>query len=226
MNNCTDKSFERNTHAYELGILSADEERKFEIHLIECNRCFSEVLRFQNQASLLLNSTLLRQGIADIVKGSGSAGAFWAKLRGWLWPEIPRIRMAICLSAIVLIFSSTLPIYKVAFDRAQVIEFYDSVRGDEREGTRTIYRDKGGVAVLNFPFPMTQSDDAYLVRVISYRTKEEIYSGKHRSTSPEVGRGTISIPVKDIVSGYYELAITYPPESQLSTPVSYKFLVE
>jgi len=54
MTNCTDKRYQQQIHAYELGMLSENQRREFECHLLECDACFEEVRGFQ-KASRLLN---------------------------------------------------------------------------------------------------------------------------------------------------------------------------
>ncbi len=50
---CIDKRFQEMLHHYELGMLSDDDRRSMELHLIECESCLEEALQFQHSARLM-----------------------------------------------------------------------------------------------------------------------------------------------------------------------------
>lgn len=53
MSSCSDHNVGQMLHAYELGMLEQDEERQFEIHMIECNHCRAELARSSDLATLI-----------------------------------------------------------------------------------------------------------------------------------------------------------------------------
>ncbi len=54
-------------HAYELGLLSEEERRLFELHLMECNDCFEKVSSFAESAVLLNEDSDIKEMVAGEV---------------------------------------------------------------------------------------------------------------------------------------------------------------
>lgn len=71
MSNCTDRKIGRLLHHYELGLLSDEDRRRFEMHLLECDICFEDVRQFRQQALLMKNDNEVKYTINEIAKGSG-----------------------------------------------------------------------------------------------------------------------------------------------------------
>ncbi|MDH4156467.1 MAG: tetratricopeptide repeat protein [candidate division Zixibacteria bacterium] len=53
MSSCNDRRFEQKLYAYELGMLSNDERREVELHLLDCDSCNAKVRDFEAAAILL-----------------------------------------------------------------------------------------------------------------------------------------------------------------------------
>ncbi|MFZ5979545.1 MAG: tetratricopeptide repeat protein [Candidatus Zixiibacteriota bacterium] len=53
MSRCSDKRYGDLLHAYEIGMLSEDDRRAFELHLFDCQHCFEQAQRFQDTAELM-----------------------------------------------------------------------------------------------------------------------------------------------------------------------------
>jgi len=66
MSRCTDRRFENKLHHYELGMLSDDELREFEVHLLECDHCFRRAEKFKETARLLNTDADVRALIKEV----------------------------------------------------------------------------------------------------------------------------------------------------------------
>jgi len=63
MSSCTNKRFEKQLYAYELGMLSPAEQSEMEIHLYECEHCFHLVQQFHPVAQHLRHNPRVREQI-------------------------------------------------------------------------------------------------------------------------------------------------------------------
>jgi tetratricopeptide (TPR) repeat protein len=63
---CLDERFRDMIHHYELGLLSEEECRDFELHLYECDHCFEEVRRFSETTQLIRHDPDVREVIEQI----------------------------------------------------------------------------------------------------------------------------------------------------------------
>lgn len=60
---CTDKRMATLRHHYELGLLSGEELREFEMHLYECDDCFARVQQFEPAARLMRHDQDVRRAV-------------------------------------------------------------------------------------------------------------------------------------------------------------------
>ena len=74
MSNCTDNLKGKMLHAYELGTLSDDELRQFELHLYECEHCFQQIKAFNQPSRLLRHDPEIRTSI----RGSAGSTKQWS----------------------------------------------------------------------------------------------------------------------------------------------------
>jgi len=86
MSNCADRELAQKLYAYELGLLSEDEQRAFEIHLYKCEGCFREYLRFTETAKLLRDDPDVREDVRRLaeefppIKQTAVEGRRWKTL--------------------------------------------------------------------------------------------------------------------------------------------------
>ncbi len=133
MSDCTDRRFEEMLHAYELGMLSEDDQRQFEVHLIECPHCFEAAQKGKDLAKLLHYDTdfkemahrLTEQKIpADAVRGERS-----------LWRKIIPTSLAAVVVLIILILKpwdiQIRPDLKAYADNRLTIMYFDNLADPE-----------------------------------------------------------------------------------------------
>ena len=68
MSECNDKRYRDLIHAWELGLLSDDERREFELHLMECPACFEDVQRFRREAEALRTDASVADRLQSLVR--------------------------------------------------------------------------------------------------------------------------------------------------------------
>lgn len=64
MSSCNEKKYQDMIHAYEMGMLSENDERDFEIHLLDCQYCCEEIKNFEQQTAFIKNDSDFKK-IAD-----------------------------------------------------------------------------------------------------------------------------------------------------------------
>ena len=65
MSNCINSKIGSLIHAYELNALNEENCEKFELHLMECEFCFNEIKRFENEAVFFRSSDEIKQAIVN-----------------------------------------------------------------------------------------------------------------------------------------------------------------
>ena len=63
MSNCADKIIAQKLYAYELGLLSEEEQHELEIHLLKCEACFAEFQQVKETAKLLRSDSEIQDDI-------------------------------------------------------------------------------------------------------------------------------------------------------------------
>jgi tetratricopeptide (TPR) repeat protein len=84
---CRDKRFRDMLYAYELGMLSEDERRELELHLLECEECMQSVIEFKRVVQYLRHNQEVRDNIREIIQAHDNKDglqparkSIWAKL--------------------------------------------------------------------------------------------------------------------------------------------------
>lgn len=91
-------------HAYEIGLLSDDENAVFEAHLIECDRCFEQVKGFQREAALLSDDETVRNLVVDFNRENSRKRSADGTAKASFWSRISwRFRLASASLAAVLV---------------------------------------------------------------------------------------------------------------------------
>ncbi len=64
---CIDRRYEKMLYNYELGMLSEDERRELEHHLLECDSCFDSVKQSKVSARMMRDDPDVRETVQQIV---------------------------------------------------------------------------------------------------------------------------------------------------------------
>lgn len=98
---CINPEVGRLLHSYELGLLTSEEDERFERHLLSCDHCHTELHRFETHAKLLRSHQAVRR---EVAAPDAVATSFGSRLRHWLWPDAPLLfRPAITLLLVVVL---------------------------------------------------------------------------------------------------------------------------
>ena len=102
--NCTDRSTGRLIHAYELGLLSDEESERFELHLMQCEYCVSQIESSAFKSDWLRSDRQIRNELQNLARHPTGEVRWPEKLRGYLWPKVPLpLRPALLLLLVLLL---------------------------------------------------------------------------------------------------------------------------
>jgi tetratricopeptide (TPR) repeat protein len=71
---CSHPEIGKKIHAYELGLLDGDELDQFETHLLECDYCYNEVVKFRTPAHIILTDQKIISDVRNSINGKASEG--------------------------------------------------------------------------------------------------------------------------------------------------------
>ncbi len=204
---CSDSAIGALRHAYELGALSVEDIEKFEIHLLECEACYEEVVQFETAATLMRTDAEVRREVREAIDGTKRQTSLVRDLLRYLWPETPLV-----LKPAVSFFVMALLIYPA----------YLGMRGDGDTGLREIQSvslipsrsgatasfqvssDQDGL--VTFVFPGAVVGKMYHL-VVETSEGSEIMSIDNFSGFDEYETGRIVIPLGRLDEGTYRLVI-------------------
>ncbi len=95
-----DKWLEQMLHAYELGLLDAEQQEAFELYLLEHDELFENVHGFERVSRLLRNSPKVREAI-DQMAAEPDSGSAAGRRRGRVW----RMLIPTSAAAIIILFA-------------------------------------------------------------------------------------------------------------------------
>jgi len=102
MSGCCDHITGDLLHGYELGILSEEETKQFEMHLIECDECYREYQEFEMQSNLLTKDNTVRDVVVKYDRTTERSISKMTRLWHYLWPQTPLVFRPAFVYAIIL----------------------------------------------------------------------------------------------------------------------------
>ncbi len=219
-NTCADKSMGAMLHAYELKLLSDDEVKRFETHLIHCEFCFDRVQEFEPFAPPLHTGSAAQEAVRELGEQTDEIpGRSW-----WrdLWPTRSALLPPMLLATLVL--ALLYPAYLGLFESASVpVHSLQAIRlVPDRSGSNLagIRED----VVISFVFEDAEPDREYRVELtdssggILYET--DSYTGFDRYST-----GFLFVPRALLSGGEYRLVIVDPTSDSRSNTAEYIFTV-
>jgi hypothetical protein len=191
MSRCLDKNLGDLLHAWELDLLTEEQCREFEVHLLECPACQESAAEFSKAARLLRENQLVR---AEAEKADRKFSPVF-------------IRWAL---AAVIILGIGVPTY-IHWSGApnqppeQQLIFYPM----RSSGNRTIDLSTKGEVEFVFLAPEDASNHK-LTLVVETVKGEEIYRSDNFSDIDEHGAGSFVLPADDFTAGFFRLRIITP----------------
>ena len=204
MNSCTDPKFEQIIHGYELGVLSQEEVREFEMHVLDCEYCFEHV------REMLPTSILLRHD-ADVQ-------AVWPSSDG------KKFKYSKLLLIAALVVLAVVPIYRfgiideVPSGTVQQINFLPM----RANGNNHVEIGLGGIVEIRFNIEGATRASTYRVNIRS-SFEDTVFSANEYSDFTDFGAALISLPVSLLSEGAYILTIGEPQDDTTKVVAEYLF---
>jgi len=237
MAKCSDPKVGALLHAYELNALSEEEMEEFELHLMVCDYCHSEIQSFENSANIMLDHEPLRVITRDAVSNATRSESLLKRLCQYLWPNTPFLfRPAIAyLIVLLLVIPARYGIYKYAKDDDKPIPVIttDSSKGFRqaislsltpvRSGERNILQYRPGCdVVINFTYREATQGKHYNVSIVSNDGVELLKIDEFNSFD-SYGQGVVTISQDNMIPGSYRLIISDPQSDELIDSQEYLF---
>lgn len=200
MSRCTDRSLGDMLHAYELGILGEDDQRRFEAHLLVCDQCFEQVQDFLPTAALLRRvpevASIARKAVRERETEERSSNSRFRRLI-----STPVIRYA-AMAAILI--AAAVPIIRYSMlDGAPEQEiFLSPVRGSENA---VIDLSAGRRIAITFVVPGAAAGTVCNVSILS-QAGDTLYSDPSLSGFNKNGQAVVELETSAFRPGIYVLS--------------------
>ncbi|MBD3232661.1 MAG: hypothetical protein GF315_02945 [candidate division Zixibacteria bacterium] len=225
MAECNDRSFKDLLHAYEMGILSEDERKRVEIHLLKCESCFETVQEGHESAQMMKTEGEFRAVAGEYGKEKVAGERLWNRLKMYLFSPITLPKPHRIATVFVIFLIVAFSVYKFGIDTGseyrvqQVLKFYPN----RAVTANFIELEQGGVAVIEFVYGEAQPGQSYRLQIKSLDS-EYIVLDSVFSEFNDLGRGSVSIPVEAFTRGFFRLQFIDPESNQ--PQMEYRFRVE
>lgn len=220
---CTDKKIGILIHGYELGILNNDELDKFQLHLMECDYCFSQVRNFENYMSILRENAVVRAKIESSMQEPESTLSFGGQLIRYLWPKTPFIfRPLIPYALLITLIVASFIVQQDGTDSSG-IRPVQSVRLTEMRsnGNNIVRLGPHQEVVLSFAVP--RGSNSYDITIVSEKDNTTIFQRRLTGVN-EFNMGEIILPLDNLSSGNYRINI-FDSRVETVDTISYRFRV-
>ncbi|MCK5126270.1 MAG: zf-HC2 domain-containing protein [candidate division Zixibacteria bacterium] len=227
MTNCTDKNLGALLPAYELGALSDEDEKRLEIHLMQCEHCLNEVVAFEKYAGVLRNSSKIKKAMARHAQPTQSITSTKTLIR-YLWPDAPLVfKPAICLLLVLLMVIPTLIGLRVMIGDTGDVRPVQMIRLIPTRATATNVLSIGAGldAAISFAVPDYSPGRLYDLLVIDDRGGEVVRLDSFGSID-ERGMGQIIIPNRVMKPGSYHLIVTCAGSNSTTCKLKYTFKID
>ncbi len=224
MTKCIDKSLGDLLPAYELDALSEADEKRLEIHIMQCEHCLNEVSTFERYAGVLRDSGKIKEAMVrharvaeDVVPGK--------TLLRYLWPDAPLIfRPALSILLVLLMVVPTLVGFGVFTFDGENIRPLQMIRliPTRSAGASTLSIGSGLDAAISFAAPDYAPGMLYDVTVVDDQGEEVIRLDSLGSID-ERGMGQIVFPHRAMKPGSYQLIATVSGAESAAGEHKYSF---
>ena len=237
MEQCIDIEVGRLFHAYEVGLLTEDQQTLFEIHLLDCGHCHHEVQRFEATAIALRKSPAVRSALQQEAEAqekettapvpatpAGTKPSFWLTTWGYLWPSAPLAFRPTLIYIVLLLALVMVPQWRKPGETPQTIHPVEAITlFPVRGGTEQVFhRSAGKEGLISFVYPGARSGEPYRVAVTS-ETNEIVYQEDTFDRFKDQ-TGTLLLPLARMEPGLYQLEISNPADPD-AIPQVYNFSI-
>ena len=205
---CSNPELEQKLHAYELGMLSDADREMVEVHLVECESCYSEIKELNKAAALLRDDETIRNVALSLESenAESSNGVAWfGKFSQAIWPR--RTYSKLLPVAVVLLLVSVV-LFQLLPERDQQEEIQQTLDLFPMRGSKpnVLILDGSKDAIINFVYESFDPAKTYDLQIIS-DGGQVVYSLEAFTEFSETGLGSITISLDIFKKGIYELDI-------------------
>lgn len=210
MSGCINKELGQLLHDYELGLLSDEDNNRFEMHLYECEHCLAQVRDFMDASKILVGDPDAQDLVEKLARESEGERK-----------HSPFLKLLIAAILVVVIAVSVyrFGIYEEPPGIVQTLELLPTRTG----GSYIIFLEKGGDVSISFF--VADGFRGSVDITISKVDGDTILSLLEYTDINEMGLGNISLPVTKFSEGHYMLQI-HPSDSTTVPDRLYMFRVK
>lgn len=227
MASCNDPTMGAMLHAYELGILSEEEAKQFEIHLMSCERCRTTVAEFEEHAAILRDNERVgdatRRSLQAEPEESLKHAGFWSRL----WPEAPLLlKPGLIYIALVAVSIPAIVGVRTMVGRQDLARPAQALRlVPNRTAEAGAVQIKSGLdGVVCFGVTEIVPGKGYDV-LVSAEDGQPIFHNHRFTDFDAYGFGNLVIPSGSLRPGGYRLVVTDPDVTGDSVVAEYRFRV-
>jgi len=223
MKKCVSPDVGKLLHAYELKKLSAENNERFEIHLLECDHCFKEVNEFDKVSNLMTTEKKIRVAVREAVDGTPATESLLSKILEYLWPDT-RLVLKPALSYLViafLIYPAYLGLKIIDENQIRSVQVLNLI--PERSIVEPVKA--GSDILLSFVFGEAEVGKSYRITIKS-DDSDIVFQADSFSDFDEFGIARLLLPAKKMKPGSYSLFIVDPKGDPPLNKQEYTFKIE
>ena len=205
---CSNPELEQKLHAYELGMLPDADREMVEVHLLECESCYSEIKKLEKASALLRDDETIRNvalSLASENAQSSDGVAWFGKYSQAIWPSRPYSK--ILPVAVVLLLVSVV-LFQLLPEREQQEEIQQTLNLFPMRGSKpnVLILDGSKGAIINFVYESFDPAKTYDLQIIS-DGGYIVYALEGFKEFSGTGLGTITVSLDIFEKGIYKLDI-------------------
>ncbi|MBD3234787.1 MAG: hypothetical protein GF315_13760 [candidate division Zixibacteria bacterium] len=226
MDKCYDQKIGKMLHAYEMGILSEEEAEQFEMHLMDCQYCYSQLESFDDGARLLSGDQDIRRLLQKRSLEESDSKTRMQRIWNYLWPQTPLVFKPAVAYFIILVLA--IPVITGILSKGgNSIRPLQSItlvaNRSSLDNSFSITEESSGL--INFELPEAETGSEYKV-VIKNERGNEVYRDDHCRPKDEFGIGQLYIPLHKMRPGLYKLIVTSRDKESPANERIYNFTIQ
>jgi hypothetical protein len=222
MDNCTEPRFQQMIHAFEVGLLTEEDRKAFELHLLDCDACSDEVRSFLRFSGPIRHDPDLRPDEKEVESimstgrdGRPAATRKDAKSRSWT------VRLLTIAAALVVLAVPTYWVTKDADEGVLQKINFGPMRGSSGG---IVDLQSGGRVEFSFVLDDASAETIGRVTVLS-RSGDVLFVDSSYADFDPSGGGRITLPISGFEEGFYQLIVEDPSGSLAIPKRIYNFRV-
>lgn len=224
MNQCIDPKTGLLLHAYELKQLSESDTERFELHLLECESCFSEIKKFDKAAELVATDPDIREALREVITEICVSESIWVKIWKYLWPDTKGVfKPALAYFMIILlIYPAYVGIKEISSNKIRPVHSLYLV-SERSSKTEVLSIDKD--LVIGFVYRGAEVSKRYNI-ILKSNNNDIIFEDDNYTDFNENEVGKLFLPFNKLKTGNYRLIIIDPQAEPPINITEYSFKIE